>query len=307
MSLSDEQEGMMTPESDNASPPTVSRPRVWTVFVVYLIAAAAAVGVQVVMAVALAVWLLATGTAPQKLADELTALVTTPAVFLLLLLPTQVAVGLAAIVPARLSPEPAFLRLRLVKPVMPAWGYLTVAVASGLPTTVGLGLAYALALVLPPDTTVAALYRQMTWAAAVPFILCIALFPGFMEELLFRGYVQSRLLQRWPAWLAILVTSVLFALLHVAPHAIVFAFPLGLWLGVLAWRTGSVWPGIVCHAFVNGAWNVWQVGRKLTDYKESPPVPVLVGLGVVVLVCFALSCRLLARPHRPPAMILLPA
>jgi membrane protease YdiL (CAAX protease family) len=299
---------MMTPESDHVATPTAKRPRVWTVFVVYLIAAAAAVGAQIVVVIPLAVWLVVTGTAPEKLADELTALVTTPAVFLLLLLPTQVVVGLAALIPARLSPEPTFRRLRLVKPALPSWGYPAVAVASGLPTAVGLSLAYALARVLPPDPTVAALYRQMTWAWAVPFVLCIALFPGFVEELLFRGYIQSRLLQRWPAWLAVLVTSALFALLHVAPHAVVFAFPLGLWLGVLAWRTGSVWPGIVCHAFVNGAWNVWQVGRKLAGYPESlPPVWVLVGLGVVVLVCFAVSCRLLVRPHRPPAKEIRPA
>jgi membrane protease YdiL (CAAX protease family) len=147
---------------------------------------------------------------------------------------------------------------------------------------------------------VAALYRQMTWEAAVPFLLFIAVVPAFMEELLFRGYIQGRLLQRWPAWVAILVTSVLFALMHVAPHAVAAAFPLGLWLGVLAWRTGSVWPGIVCHAFVNGAWNVWQVGRSLTGLEENPPAPVLVGLGVVGLVCFVLSCRLLLRPERAP-------
>src|SRR5690349_15938526 len=160
----------MTPEPENALAPPAIRPRVWTVFVVYLVALVAAVGVQVAAAVLLVVWLLATGTAPEKLVDELTALVTTPPVFILLALPTQLAVGLAAIIPARLSPEPAFLRLRLVKPMMPAWGYPTVAVASFVPTAVGLALAYALARVLPPDPTVAALYRQMTWAWAVPFV-----------------------------------------------------------------------------------------------------------------------------------------
>jgi membrane protease YdiL (CAAX protease family) len=89
-------------------------------------------------------------------------------------------------------------------------------------------------------------------------------------------------------------------LAHVAPHAVAAAFPLGLWLGVLAWRTGSVWPGIVCHAFVNGAWNVWQVGLSLTGLRESYPAPVLIGLGLAGLVCFVLPCRLLFRPERAP-------
>jgi membrane protease YdiL (CAAX protease family) len=293
----------MTPEPapTAVTPPRAKRPRAWTVFVVYPAALASAVGLQVVVAVALVFWLLATGTAPQKLADELTTLVTTPAVFLLLALSAQVGVGLAAVVPARLSPEPAFLRLRLVKPALPAWGYPTVAVASFLPAAVGLALASALARVVPPDPSGAKLYEQMTWAWAVPFVLFIALFPAFTEELLFRGYIQSRLLQRWPAWLAILVTAGLFALMHGAPHTVVFAFPLGLWLGVLAWRTGSVWPGIVCHAFVNGAWNVWQVSQRLAGSEEGPPVPVLVGLGVVVLGCFLVSSWLLVNPPALPA------
>jgi hypothetical protein len=141
----------MTPEQDTAlalktpSPPA-KRPRVWPVFVTYLAALVLAFLLQVVGAVALAAWLLAKGSDPKRLADELTALVTTPAAFILLVLLAQAAIGLAAIVPARLSPEPTFLRLRLVKPALPAWGYPAVAVASSLPLGVGLALAYALAL-----------------------------------------------------------------------------------------------------------------------------------------------------------------
>jgi membrane protease YdiL (CAAX protease family) len=182
--------------------------------------------------------------------------------------------------------------LRLVSPAMPAWGFPAVAVASFLP----LGLAYALARVVPPDQSAEGLYRQMPWGTTVPFVQFIALAPAFTEELLFRGYIQGRLLRRWPAWVAILVTSVLFALMHVTPHAVVAVLPLGVWLGVLAWRMGSVWPGIACHAWVNGTWNVWQVGRRLAGLSETPPVPALVGLGVVVLLAFVVSCQLLRQP-----------
>jgi membrane protease YdiL (CAAX protease family) len=270
--------------------------RVWTVFVAYLVALVSAVGLQVVAVIAVVAWLLSHGTDPAHLTDALTSLLTTPAAFLLLAVLGQASVGLAAVVPARLSPEPTLMRLRLVRPAFPAWGYLAVAVASFLPLAVGVGLAEALAQVVSPDQSVAALYRQMTWEAAVPFVLFIALAPAFTEELLFRGYIQGRLLRRWPAWVALLVTAVLFALMHVTPHAILGVLPLGLWLGVLAWRTGSVWPGIVCHAWVNGTWNVWQIGRRLAGLSEIPPVPVLVILSAVVLVCFVISCQLLRRP-----------
>ncbi|MCA9238851.1 MAG: CPBP family intramembrane metalloprotease, partial [Planctomycetales bacterium] len=126
------------------------------------------------------------------------------------------------------------------------------------------------------------------------FVLLIALSPGFVEELLFRGYIQGRLLQRWrPAW-AIGVTSVLFGLVHVAPHTVVLATVLGVWLGIVAWRTGSIVPTIVCHAFVNGSVNAWRLIVKFSGMSETVQY-IGVGLFVAVgLVFFVIACRMLA-------------
>src|SRR5690606_17095420 len=97
----------------------------------------------------------------------------------------------------------------------------------------------------------------------------------------------QRLLSRWSAWVAIIASSVVFALFHVTPHAFVLTFPLGVWFGWLAWQTRSVWPGIVCHAFVNGSWNVGQLGMKLAGLPEEPPLVVLVLLGLIATSAFA--------------------
>lgn len=79
------------------------------------------------------------------------------------------------------------------------------------------------------------------------------------------------------------------------PHAVVFAFPVGIWLGVLAWRTGSVWPSIVCHAFLNGIWNVFQIGVHLGNVHETVQYAIL-GLSVLVgWIAFVLSIRMLSR------------
>ena len=75
--------------------------------------------------------------------------------------------------------------------------------------------------------------------------------PGLSEELLFRGYVQGRLLKRWPHWLAILVSSVFFACFHMDLQYLVLVFPIGLWLGFLAYRLGGILPAIICHFFNN--------------------------------------------------------
>jgi membrane protease YdiL (CAAX protease family) len=211
----------------------------------------------------------------------------------------QLVIGLGAIIPARLSRTPALVRLGLVTPALPGWGYPVVVLGTLFPLAVGLGLAAALAEILPPSQAVAQLYEQMTWPVAVPFILFIAFAPGFMEELFFRGYIQRRLLERWSPWTAILVCSVLFTFMHLDPHQMAAVFPLGIWLGVVAWRTGSVWPGMLCHAFINGAWNIFQIGSRLGRWPETTTTAVAVVAGAVGLACFCGSIGLMAR--RPGA------
>jgi membrane protease YdiL (CAAX protease family) len=107
--------------------------------------------------------------------------------------------------------------------------------------------------------------------------------------------MQQRLLERWPAWLAILTASLLFALMHVAPHAVIFAFPIGLYLGVLAWRTGSIWPCIACHAFINGSWNIYQLGTRLGYFPDPPPLAVLIGGAALIVGCFATTAWWITR------------
>ena len=89
--------------------------------------------------------------------------------------------------------------------------------------------------------------------------------------------------------------------MHIMPHAVVNAFVLGLWLGVLAWRTGSVWPSVVSHAFINGSWNVWQTGRFLGAFPPMPHVAVLAAISVLTIGCFLATIWLLFR--RPPQTV----
>ena len=149
---------------------------------------------------------------------------------------------------------------------------------------------------LPPKRRVRHACARRAGAApalAVPWVLFIALAPGLCEETLFRGYVQRRLIERWPAGAAILVTSLIFAIFHIMPHAVVFAFPIGIWLGILAWKSGSVWPGVICHATINGAWNIFQVGAHLDLIPDVPPLAILVLGSIVGVAAFLGSLRLM--------------
>lgn len=82
----------------------------------------------------------------------------------------------------------------------------------------------------------------------------IAVSAGFAEEVMFRGYLLTGLRRIWPhaTWLAVLLSSIGFALAHVAwglqPLQFVFYIALGVLLAVGVLRSRSVWPAIAAHA-----------------------------------------------------------
>ena len=78
--------------------------------------------------------------------------------------------------------------------------------------------------------------------------LAICIFAPLVEELVFRGAVLRALLDAVSHhWTAIFLSDVLFALVHLNPAQMPHAFCLGLLLGWMYYRTGSVIPGIAVH------------------------------------------------------------
>ena len=278
--------------------PQPAKPRVWTVFTAVFAALGLAVVFQIILGIVLVVIEVAGGGNVEKFAKELPAKLATPKMFMLMAATGQLAFFLGAIVPAWLSPVPMKERLGLFRP-RPSWGIVPlVMLGSWASMAVGIGLALALALVVKPDPMVEQLFENITLREAAPFVLFIALVPGITEELLFRGYVQRRLLERWTPGVAITVTSLLFALVHLQPHHVVLAFPIGLWLGLVAWKTGSVLPSIFCHAFINGSLNAWRMIVKFGEVPESTQQVVHIVALLVGLVCFVLAVNYFIKDER---------
>jgi membrane protease YdiL (CAAX protease family) len=89
-------------------------------------------------------------------------------------------------------------------------------------------------------------------------VLAMAVMAPLAEELGFRGLLQGSLARvtRGP-WVAITGSAALWTLAHLdAPSASGWAttLVLGVILGLLRTRSGSVLPGMALHAAVNGAW-----------------------------------------------------
>ena len=108
--------------------------------------------------------------------------------------------------------------------------------------------------------------------SSVLTLLCvISLVPGVVEELLFRGFVQRRLLRRLPAITSILITSLLFAAAHLDPMHAAGVAPLGIWLGVIAWRANTIWPAMLGH-IGNNAFAVLAIGVAGQTPEDAAPL-----------------------------------
>jgi membrane protease YdiL (CAAX protease family) len=89
----------------------------------------------------------------------------------------------------------------------------------------------------------------------VVFAATVVIGAPFAEELYFRGLTQPVLQRYLGGWAGLLVTSVFFGLAHAGSNpgeAIPALAFFGVVLGLLAWRTGRLGPGIVAHMTFNG-------------------------------------------------------
>jgi membrane protease YdiL (CAAX protease family) len=90
-------------------------------------------------------------------------------------------------------------------------------------------------------------------------VLIVGLLAGSAEEIFFRGYVQTRLVQRLPRSVAVIATSVCFGAFHLDWLHSLLALILGLYLGWLVELTGSTLPAVVCHVTNNALFTVVTV------------------------------------------------
>ncbi len=78
------------------------------------------------------------------------------------------------------------------------------------------------------------------------------------EELLWRG-VLANALGRYGVWVAVPVSSALFAVAHGINHVLPVAFLIGVAAALMFRRTGSIWPAVMVH-LVNNALALGIVG-----------------------------------------------
>ncbi len=147
-------------------------------------------------------------------------------------------------------------------------------------------------------------------------LILVAVVPAICEEVAFRGFILSGLQRGQRTFSAIILSAFLFGFMHVLlslTQQLVNATMLGLVLGLLAVRSGSLLPGILFHVMNNGL-AVWVgsvatepsahgwVGRLYRDPAAGLYHEWLVALGAVlsaVLIIVLIRSRGHARGNKP--------
>ncbi len=101
-------------------------------------------------------------------------------------------------------------------------------------------------------------------------ILCVAAVPAVCEELAFRGFILSGCRNLGNNWRAIIVSAILFGVAHGFLQQSINACVLGIVLGYLAVRSGSLLPGVVFH-FLHNAMTV-LIAKITPELMDRFPV-----------------------------------
>lgn len=130
-------------------------------------------------------------------------------------------------------------------------------------------------------------------------LLLVAVAPAVCEELLFRGLVLSGLRKLGP-WAGVLLTALLFGLAHASVHRLLPTALLGVALGYLVLRSGSVFVGMIAHALNNGLAVLLVHGQRAgVQVGLDPDEPLPWSLSVVGAVVCASGLWLVST--HPPA------
>ncbi len=161
------------------------------------------------------------------------------------------------------------------------------------------------------DITSVAITQQTSMPLPL-LIFSMAVLPAFFEEILCRGILYNGCKDA-PIWYQLLIPAVFFGLLHMNFQQISYALPMGIFLAVVLYLTGSIFSTMIIHFTLNGmqvtiSWlsetlGWFERGKPLEDLwatfccgSEELWITALIALGSSIVVVLILI--MLRRIHR---------
>lgn len=135
--------------------------------------------------------------------------------------------------------------------------------------------------------------------ALVALLVGIGIAPGLGEELLFRGFLQNRMQVKLGRVTALVLSSLLFGLMHLDLAHSLGAFVFGLYLGLVLLLDQSLRGPILCHVFNNTS-VVLIVALTPTEQKPDASVTRLL-LALSLALATLIGVWMTAKHHAPAA------
>ncbi|MDR0926496.1 MAG: CPBP family intramembrane metalloprotease [Ignavibacteria bacterium] len=110
-------------------------------------------------------------------------------------------------------------------------------------------------------------------------ILLVALVPAVCEEFLFRGYLLRNLLVHHSVGYSVCISALIFSLIHFNPIALLPIFIIGVYLGMLYYATGSIFPSIIFH-FCNNLFVI--ISANYEDSNSDAMLGLWLAFGIIV-------------------------
>lgn len=154
-------------------------------------------------------------------------------------------------------------------------------------------------------------YRGLERLSPWLILVILAIVPGIVEELFFRGFALSGVRSSTGPIAAALITAIAFGVFHQDARRLVVTITLGLILATLVIRFGSIWPAMIAHVLHNGIttlttekrwllhqWLDWPAGPVGT-VPPTPWIYAAVGMAIagLALIAFSPQPKEVVRPE----------
>jgi membrane protease YdiL (CAAX protease family) len=290
------------------------KPRIWTTFVTWLVALIvgylAVIAAFVTVGLGVGIVMGAQGADGAAIQARVQQVIQQPVLALMLsLLPFQLGMAAVVLLAARRSKEPLKERLGLLPQAGQTVGALRLTALAAFTTSTAFATVIGSSMLLGevPTNPISSAINDSSWPTLTLISVVLSLLPVLVEEIMFRGYIQRRLLLRWSPAVAIGVSTLLFALMHSdSLQHMVAVIPLGIVTGLLAYRTNSVKPAMLVHAIHNaGAVGIGAMGRILTPVIGDEGAGMVI-IGMIVLLALIGLPAIVALLRRSPTQVSLP-
>ncbi len=101
------------------------------------------------------------------------------------------------------------------------------------------------------DNAVASMQSDIVEISFPVMLFLIGIYGPFCEEFVFRGVIYNSFRKTGSVFWAIILSSLLFGLMHLNINQALYACVIGVLLALLVEATGSLWSSVVCHMVFN--------------------------------------------------------